>query len=237
MFDADIQKPSAPNQRCPLGVDLRVLLKKRLSGDFIGAYKYYQSKVVFPEVISRTCSKPCLSHNCQTANKNQRLITDIEKACANVKLQTSPETIVPHNWKTAAVIGGGIGGAACAILLRNRGYDVDLYEKTDALGGKLKTQMPSEVLQKELFIPMSSLNVVVLYHTHIQDTAICNDYDVVCNTAVWEWRQEKQENLFHFFESSTESTIASVIAGMKAVDKYLDDADALQISGSFCYNP
>ncbi|MBQ6560323.1 MAG: FAD-dependent oxidoreductase [Erysipelotrichaceae bacterium] len=37
--------------------------------------------------------------------------------------------------KKIAVIGGGIGGMETAIQASKRGYDVDLYEKTDRLGG------------------------------------------------------------------------------------------------------
>ncbi len=37
--------------------------------------------------------------------------------------------------KKVAVIGGGIGGMEAAILLAKRGHTVELYEKTDALGG------------------------------------------------------------------------------------------------------
>ena len=37
--------------------------------------------------------------------------------------------------KKVAVIGGGIGGMECAIVLAKRGHSVTLYEKTDKLGG------------------------------------------------------------------------------------------------------
>ena len=37
--------------------------------------------------------------------------------------------------KKVAVIGGGIGGMEAAIVCAKRGHTVDLYEKTDHLGG------------------------------------------------------------------------------------------------------
>ena len=37
--------------------------------------------------------------------------------------------------KKVAIIGGGIGGMEAAIVLAQRGHKVDLYEKTDKLGG------------------------------------------------------------------------------------------------------
>lgn len=41
------------------------------------------------------------------------------------------------NRKKVVVIGGGLGGLSAAISLRQKGYDVDLYEQNDHLGGKL----------------------------------------------------------------------------------------------------
>lgn len=41
------------------------------------------------------------------------------------------------NEKHIAVIGGGLGGMSAAISLAAEGYDVELYEKNDHLGGKL----------------------------------------------------------------------------------------------------
>ena len=39
--------------------------------------------------------------------------------------------------KKVAVIGGGLGGLSAAISLRQKGYEVDLYEQNEHLGGKL----------------------------------------------------------------------------------------------------
>lgn len=36
------------------------------------------------------------------------------------------------------IIGGGLGGLACAISLAHKGYDVHLYEKNTTLGGKMR---------------------------------------------------------------------------------------------------
>lgn len=42
--------------------------------------------------------------------------------------------------KKVIVIGGGLGGLSSAITLRQNGFDVELYEKNDHLGGKLNRQ-------------------------------------------------------------------------------------------------
>jgi len=37
-----------------------------------------------------------------------------------------------------SIIGGGLGGLACAISLAHKGYDVHLFEKNSTLGGKMR---------------------------------------------------------------------------------------------------
>jgi len=39
--------------------------------------------------------------------------------------------------KSVVVIGGGLGGLSAAISLKQKGYDVSLYEKNEHIGGKV----------------------------------------------------------------------------------------------------
>ena len=43
------------------------------------------------------------------------------------------------NNRNAIIIGGGIGGLVASITLRQRGFDVRLYEKNNEFGGKMST--------------------------------------------------------------------------------------------------
>ena len=53
------------------------------------------------------------------------------------------------------VIGGGPGGMSAAWQLALKGHDVELYESSGRLGGKIewcipRTRLPQEVLKKEI---------------------------------------------------------------------------------------
>jgi NADPH-dependent glutamate synthase beta subunit-like oxidoreductase/NAD-dependent dihydropyrimidine dehydrogenase PreA subunit len=66
----------------------------------------------------------------------------------------APEKDKPTG-RTVAVIGGGPGGMSAAWQLALRGHEVNLYEATDRLGGKIEwcipsSRLPQEVLQREI---------------------------------------------------------------------------------------
>lgn len=48
-------------------------------------------------------------------------------------------TIVTKSIKKIGIIGGGISGLTAAFLLRNKGFDVRLFEKSGAVGGNIQT--------------------------------------------------------------------------------------------------
>ena len=83
---------------------------------------------------------PCIRCNkCHVPNDSDKF----RSYCSvNPKIgwETKLDQIIekPVRSKKVAVVGGGPAGMKCALTLRERGHEVDLYEKTDALGGQLK---------------------------------------------------------------------------------------------------
>ena len=70
-------------------------------------------------------------------------------------MQHNKYKIVPTTKpKKVAVIGGGIGGMACALVLNKRGHKPVIFEKTDTLGG--------------LFITASSMSFKAVSYTHLR---------------------------------------------------------------------
>lgn len=73
--------------------------------------------------------------------------------------------------RKVAVVGGGPAGMRAALFARERGYDVTLYEKTDALGGQLKVmdgasfKWPLVRYRKWLISRLEEENIPVMLNT------------------------------------------------------------------------
>ncbi len=138
---------------CPLHVDVRGMIGKIMREDFNGDYKAYRSQVLFPEIVSRTCNAPC-RQDCIRRDLGEAIdLRGIERGlCDHAKKRPLPRFSIPEKEGLVAVIGGGLTGLSCAINLSRKGYPVELYEKSDRLGGSLwqadPALLPPELLEK-----------------------------------------------------------------------------------------
>ena len=99
-------------------------------------------------------------------------------------MQHTRYKIVPtKNPKKVAIIGGGIGGMECALVLKQRGHIPTIFEKTDELGGLFLTAsaMTFKENDKELIrwykneIEKQGINV--RFNTEINDLGVLRGYD------------------------------------------------------------
>ena len=62
----------------------------------------------------------------------------LQVAALNARYKTSRESADRVNSGSALVVGGGIAGMEAALSIASRGYEVDLLEKTESLGGAVR---------------------------------------------------------------------------------------------------
>lgn len=98
----------------------------------------------------KACSRTCIDKPIEIA-KIQKYITEFETA-TNMKILTSPSEKLN---KSVAIIGSGPSGLTLACLLLKKGYDVDIYEKEEQLGGYLRYgipeyRLPNKVVDNEI---------------------------------------------------------------------------------------
>ena len=99
-------------------------------------------------------------------------------------MQHTRYKIVPtKNPKKVAIIGGGIGGMECALVLKQRGHIPTIFEKTDELGGLFLTAsaMTFKENDKELIRwyknEIKKQGIDVRFNTEINDLGVLRGYD------------------------------------------------------------
>jgi glutamate synthase (NADPH/NADH) small chain len=107
----------------------------------------------FPEFTGRVCPAPCEA--ACTLNINDDAVTIKTIECQIVDRGFAEGWVTPQppsrkTGKTVAVIGSGPAGMAAAQQLARAGHDVDLFEKSDRIGGLLRYGIPDFKMEKHL---------------------------------------------------------------------------------------
>lgn len=107
----------------------------------------------FPEFTGRVCPAPCESACTVSINgpavsikENERYIIDTAFKEGLMKSEVPKY----RNNKKVAVIGSGPAGLSCAYYLNKFGYNVDVFEREDRLGGLLMYGIPNMKLDKKV---------------------------------------------------------------------------------------
>jgi len=131
------------------------------------------------------CNQACLDHS--FANKMSSCLVN-PRACHETELNYSKAT----DSRKFAVVGSGPAGLSAALVLAERGHEVDLYEAAAEIGGQLN--MAKVVPGKEEFhemlkyftrqIELSGVNVQLNTHVNADDLAGKNYGGVIIATGV-----------------------------------------------------
>ena len=90
--------------------------------------------------------------------------------------------------KRIAVVGGGIGGMECALVLATRGHQVELYEKSGQLGGVFIAAAAPSYKEKDRELiqwyrrEIAKRNIPVHLHTEITDVSALDADEVIVAT-------------------------------------------------------
>ena len=137
---------------CPSGEDIRGWLsivrgiEKPTSDIDKFEYAFYRSTDAnpFPAIMGRVCPAPC-QEGCNRnevedfvgINAVEQYIGDNARA-KNLKFKND----AVDSGKTIAIIGGGVGGLACAYQLRRQGHAVTVFDSHQKLGGMMRYGIP-----------------------------------------------------------------------------------------------
>lgn len=116
------------------------------------AYYRLSMTIPFPEFTGRICPAPCESSCVCNANGAPVTIRDNELALAEYAFKhglVKPREI-KRNGHKIAIIGSGPAGLACGNELNLMGFEVEIFERDDRIGGLLVYGIPDAKLEKSV---------------------------------------------------------------------------------------
>ncbi|MFQ5971579.1 MAG: NAD(P)-dependent oxidoreductase, partial [Alphaproteobacteria bacterium] len=143
---------------CPLHNNIPDWLKLTAEGRLAEAYEVASATNNFPEVCGRICPQDRLCEgNCviETAGHGTVTIGTIETYITETAFENGwIEPIRPRREReqSVGIVGAGPGGLAAAEMLRRRGYQVQVYDRYDRVGGLLIYGIPNFKLEKEVVL-------------------------------------------------------------------------------------
>ena len=122
------------------------------TSSIVTLYKHQRYNVVHEFIYSKhpfpiICGYICPNHFCMNSCPKNVDIKELHRHLA-VSYSWEDDDNVEKNGKKIAIVGGGVSGLTAAWYLYKQGYTIDLYEKSDKLGGELNL-IPEERLPKD----------------------------------------------------------------------------------------
>lgn len=140
---------------CPIHQDAQGYIKSIAAGDFEGAARIILKDNPLPGTLGRICAHPC-TVPCTRGELDEAIQIPGLKRFA---IDTIPDYILPKpevkRSEKIAVVGSGPAGLMCAYKLRQKGYQVTIFEALPVAGGMLRVgipdfRLPPELLEKEI---------------------------------------------------------------------------------------
>ncbi len=139
---------SAPCEyNCPIKIPTQKRFSLLRAGKIKEALELVLDYSPFPaSVCGQVCPNLCLN-NCSRLKVDEPM--DVKMLGSLSKnIMVEPQKITKD--KKIAIIGGGVAGMSSAWQLAKNGYQVEIFEQDDDIGGKLAQVIPNERLSKEI---------------------------------------------------------------------------------------
>lgn len=167
---------------CPFHIDILDFIEKMKRGGFKAAFQAYRNAVGFPLIAVNLCPEPCKGVCPRRETDSAIALRMLEEACISFsKDRASTDYNLPVKKKKIAVIGAGISGLACTLRLCMKKYEVEIFEKTDRVGGSLWELLDPEIFLTDIEEQLKHEKYTLHFNTPIEspeDLADCG-FDAV----------------------------------------------------------
>ncbi len=141
---------------CPLHNHIPDWLRLTAEGRLREAYELSNLTSTMPEICGRICPQDRLCEgNCVIEFSGHDAVTigSVEKYITDTAWEegwVEPIEVGPSRGQSVGIIGAGPGGLTTAEYLRVAGYEVDVYDRYDRMGGLLTYGIPGFKLEKDI---------------------------------------------------------------------------------------
>lgn len=183
---------------CPNHNDIPSIMNFVSNEQYRDAYRELLKTQVMPELCGTLCAhdRQCEGHCVRGIKGKPVEIGKVEVMLANMYkesyLDNLPDINKINTKKSVAVVGAGIAGITCSIILARAGLDVTLYEKEDHIGGTVKDYVPlfrqPNDAFKEFEKTLKELNVTTIFNKELGKNLTLDildeyDYQIICTGA------------------------------------------------------
>jgi NADPH-dependent glutamate synthase beta subunit-like oxidoreductase/Pyruvate/2-oxoacid:ferredoxin oxidoreductase delta subunit len=145
-----VTRPAPCNAFCPAGNDVVGFVQALARDDVDGAAALLGRTSAFASVCGRVCPAPCME-GCNRAELDGAVdIRALERFIGDHAAPVVPERATPDRVRRVAIVGGGPAGLAAAHTLALAGHEATIFEGEEALGGVLRTGIPSYRLPRDV---------------------------------------------------------------------------------------
>lgn len=140
-------KLSAPCEfGCPIGIPTQKRIHLIKQGKIKEAVDLIFDYSPFPSsVCGEVCPQLCMD-NCSRCFVDEHIkISDLAMMSRDVKF----EKFKTDKKEKIAIIGSGVAGLSCAWVLKQKGFEVEVFEEDAKIGGKLTQVIPKDRLSRE----------------------------------------------------------------------------------------
>ncbi len=140
---------------CPAGVDVPGFIRNIADGNDRAAYDILRKCNALPEICSHVCPAEvqceagCIENILGFApipiRQLQKYVSLVARKNGWTRL-----TLPAPNGKSAAIIGGGPAGIACAVRLLEQGFKVTIIDAAATPGGTVEATIPAERMPKDV---------------------------------------------------------------------------------------
>jgi len=177
------ERPAPCTTNCPAGTDVRLFVKQTSEGNFYEAFDTIYKFNPFASTCGRVCPHFC-QQNCNRIELDSGLnIGAIERFLGDQGIVRKFYAEPIKYTKNIAVIGAGPAGLTAALRLRQRGYEVTVFEALPYAGGMMRTgipefRLPQEILDKEIQA-IEQQGVIIKLNSKVTVNDLEKDYDII----------------------------------------------------------